>query len=86
MKCFECGSILIKISETVTHPEGSLFPQTTSIFKCSNSECQAQKDKEAAKRRKLFAEKEEADRKRASQRQQKTVKVASEILTKHHNA
>lgn len=84
-KCFQCGSILIQISKIESHPEGSLFPQTTSIFRCSNVECQAQKDKDEAKRMKLQEEKNEADKNRASQRQKRSVKGASEILAKHSN-
>lgn len=82
-KCFQCGSILIQISKVQSHPEGSLFPQTTSIFRCSNVECQAQKDKDEAKRMKLQEEKNEADKNRASQRQKRSVKGASDILAKH---
>lgn len=68
-KCFQCGSPLIEVSKVTTHPEGSLFPQTTSVYRCSDEKCQAEKDKETAKRLKLQEEKELAEKKRAEDRQ-----------------
>lgn len=52
--------------DTVTeHVAGSLFPQTTSTFRCSNQECQEEKDKQTAARIKLQKDKEQAIQKRA---------------------
>jgi len=67
--CFQCGSHLVQISKVTSHPENSLFPQTTSIFRCSNEVCQAEKDKEEEKRLKQQSEKNEAALKRADERQ-----------------
>lgn len=52
-KCFQCGSDLILVSEKSEVLEGSRFPQTTSIYRCSDDKCQEDKDKETAKRIKL---------------------------------
>lgn len=52
-KCFQCGSDLILVSEKSEMLEGSRFPQTTSIYRCSDDSCQQEKDKETAKRIKL---------------------------------
>lgn len=67
-KCFQCGSALIEVSKTTTQLEGSLFPQTTSIYRCSNEACQVEKDREAAKRMKAQQDKEKAEEKRAEDR------------------
>lgn len=48
--CFQCGSSLIFVSERTEKFEGSMFPQTTTIYRCSNLVCQAEKDRETAKR------------------------------------
>ncbi|HKC14391.1 MAG TPA: hypothetical protein VKC89_00285 [Patescibacteria group bacterium] len=52
-KCFQCGSDLILVSEKKETMEGSRFPQTTSIYRCPNTACQEEKDRETAKRIKL---------------------------------
>lgn len=39
--------------------QGSLFPQTTSIYHCSNTVCQQEKDKQEAIRKGLAQEKEQ---------------------------
>jgi hypothetical protein len=39
-------------------PSGSKFSQTTSFYKCSNVDCQKEKDKQTAKRIKLQKEKD----------------------------
>gem|GEM_PF-2627810 len=80
MKCFQCGSPLIQVSKVTAHPEGSLFPQTMSVFRCSNQECQDQKDKEEAKRRKLSEEKAVADQKRADERQKRHDEKVADVL------
>ena len=85
-KCFQCGSPLIEVSKITSHPDGSLFPQTTSIFRCSNEECQAQKDKDEAKRLKLKEDKDEADKKRATDRQKRSEEKALETLLRHGQA
>lgn len=70
-KCFQCGSPLILVSQKTTHPEGSLFPQTVSVYRCSNQECQEQKDKEELKRIKLRDDKLESDKKRAEDKKRR---------------
>lgn len=70
-KCFQCGSVLILVSKKTTHPEGSLFPQTASVYKCSNKACQDQKDKEELKRIKLREEKAELEKKKAEEKKQR---------------
>lgn len=67
-KCFQCGSPLIEISKVTSQPEGSLFPQTVYKFRCSNKECQDQKDKEEAKRIKLRDERVAAEKERKERR------------------
>jgi hypothetical protein len=62
--CFTCGSPLIFISESTELKEGSRFPQTTIKYRCSNQECQDEKDKQTAKRLKVLKEKEINDQKR----------------------
>ncbi len=62
--CFECGSKLILISKVTRKIEGSRFSQTVCEYRCSNSTCQAKKDKEKENRIKLIKEKEKADKKR----------------------
>jgi aspartate carbamoyltransferase regulatory subunit len=65
-KCSTCGSDLITLSTVTEQLEGSKFPQTTTIYRCSNEECQEEKDKQAAKRLQLRKEKEQADERRSS--------------------
>lgn len=66
--CLQCGSKLILVSKVTERLEGSLFPQTTSIYRCSNNECQKEKDKAAAKRAEINNAKVVADKKRAEQK------------------
>jgi hypothetical protein len=67
--CLQCGSKLLLISKVTEQVDGSLFPQTTSIFRCSNNECQEKKDKEAAKRAEATSAKVIADEKRKTARE-----------------
>lgn len=57
-KCYQCGSGLILIKRVTEKTEGSHFPQTLSIYRCSNITCQEEKDKQEEKRLKLQKEKE----------------------------
>lgn len=52
-KCFQCGSELILISQEIVQPEGTRYPQTNSVYRCSDDDCQKKKDKERADRLKL---------------------------------
>ena len=65
-KCSTCGSELIQVSTVTEKLEGSKFPQTTTVYRCSNQECQEEKDKQAAKRLELRKEKEQSDERRAA--------------------
>lgn len=51
--CSQCGSELILVSQEITQPEGTRYPQTNTIYRCSNEECQKKKDKEKVDRLKL---------------------------------
>jgi hypothetical protein len=57
-KCYQCGSELILVKRTTEKTEGSHFPQTISIYRCSNTTCQEEKDRQEEKRIKLKEEKE----------------------------
>lgn len=63
--CFQCGSPLILVSKVTEKMANSLFPQTTSIYRCSNQICQEKTEKETATRIRLQHEKEEAAKERA---------------------
>lgn len=49
-KCFQCSSDLIFVSEVTVQPEGTRYPQTNTVYRCSNDECQKKKDKDKADR------------------------------------
>lgn len=46
------------MSTETTTPDGSRFTQTTTVYKCSNEACQAEIDKQTARRKKLEQDKE----------------------------
>ena len=56
--CNTCNSKLILVSQTTEKLDGSRFPQTTTVYRCSNQECQDEKDKATAKRVKAQADKD----------------------------
>ena len=58
-KCFQCGSKLILIKTWKETTPGGMFPQTFTTYRCSNEECQKQKDKEELKRQQAVKEKED---------------------------
>jgi len=62
--CSICGSSLILISEVTVKPENSRFSQTTRQYRCTNQECQDEKDRQTQKRVQLQQEKEQALQKR----------------------
>ncbi len=53
LKCSVCNSPLIEVSTVTEKVEGSRFPQTTTVYRCSDEKCQEEKDKQTAKRIKL---------------------------------
>lgn len=67
-KCFQCKSKLILISRVTEKIAGSLFPQTTSIYRCSNKACQDLKDQDEEKRIQFRKNKELVDQKRAKEK------------------
>jgi len=67
--CSQCGSPLVLLSEVTELKEGSRFPQTSTTYRCSNESCQAEKDKQTAKRVKMLQDKEKADQKRLEEKQ-----------------
>jgi hypothetical protein len=62
--CFICGSELIVVSSDTTVINNSLFEQTTTVYRCSNKECQDAKDKESERRQKAYAEKKASELRR----------------------
>lgn len=69
--CAECGSKLILINSVTEKLTGTLFPQTTSTYRCSNAECQDRRDKELEKRLKIKQERYDAEQKRLEERKLK---------------
>jgi len=63
-RCFQCGAELIFVSQEIIQPEGTRYPQTNTVYRCSNPACQEKKDKEKAERLKLRLNKEVIDKKR----------------------
>ena len=63
-RCFQCGSELIFVSQEIVQPEGTRYPQTNTVYRCSNPACQEKKDKEKVERLKLRQNKEVIDKKR----------------------
>lgn len=69
--CAQCGSELIVVSTVTEKPEGSLFPQTTTLYRCSNKACQDERDRETEKRLKLKKERAVQEQKRSEERAKK---------------
>lgn len=76
--CSLCGSALILVSKTTSTLEGYRYPQTQTIYRCSNQECQEEKDKETVKRLKLKEDRALADSKREAIRLEKKMKLAKD--------
>jgi len=62
--CSQCESPLIFVSKVTEKTEGSLFPQTTTIYTCSNIPCREETDRETVKRIKLREDRKLAEEKR----------------------
>ncbi|OGH06128.1 MAG: hypothetical protein A2W22_04450 [Candidatus Levybacteria bacterium RBG_16_35_11] len=67
-KCYQCGSELILVKRVTEKTEGSHFPQTLTIYRCSNISCQEEKDRQEEKRIKLKEEKEAEKERRVKAR------------------
>lgn len=52
---------MIKVSKATDTIDGSLFPQTTTTYRCSNKSCQDEIDKQTKKRLQIIKEKEQQD-------------------------
>lgn len=80
--CFHCGSELVKLSEDKETLGNQQSETITIAYKCSDAECQAQKDKraaEAAVKRKELKDREEA---RAKDQAEKKA-LAAAIIAKN---
>jgi hypothetical protein len=70
-KCFQCGSELIFVSQETLRLEGTRYPQTNTIYRCSNEECQKKKDKEKIDRQKQKENRESIEKERMEKIQEK---------------
>ena len=59
--------------------EGYRYPQTSTVYRCSNDTCQEEKDKETAKRMKLKEDRALVDKQREDLRQEKKLKLSLEL-------
>lgn len=66
------------MSSVTEQLSGSLFPQTTSTYRCTNEACQNDRDKETAKRVQQAKEKGIAEEQRKKERQDKKDKLTNE--------
>lgn len=62
--CSQCGSPLVLVSKVTEKLEGYRYPQTSTVYRCSNQPCQEEKDKETAKRIRVKEDRAMADKKR----------------------
>ena len=70
-KCFQCGSDLILIKKETVKLEGTRYPQTNTVYRCSNEDCQKKKDKEHAERQKIREHRESTEKERMEKIQEK---------------
>jgi hypothetical protein len=59
------------ITKTTEKLEGARYPQTTTIYRCTNDECQKEQDRQLEKRMKLRKDKEISDAARINLRNKK---------------
>ncbi len=76
--CFQCGSQLIFVSRETIKPEGTRYPQTNTIYRCSNAACQEKKDKDKADREKLRLNREVTEKERSEKIQERR-KLSQEL-------
>jgi hypothetical protein len=69
--CFQCGSQLIFVSQETVQLEGTRYPQTNTVYRCSNDACQEKKDKDKADRLKLRQTREITEKERTEKIQEK---------------
>lgn len=63
--CRQCNSPLVFVEKTTQKLENSNFETTTTIYKCSNEECQKDIDSKSALRKKATEDQAAAREKRA---------------------
>lgn len=56
------------VSQVTEHMEGAQFPQTSTTYRCSNKECQEERERQTAMRIKLKKERDIATEKRAAEK------------------
>jgi hypothetical protein len=59
--------------------EGYRYAQTSTVYRCSNDSCQAEKDKETAKRLKFKEDRALVDKKREEIKLEKKMKMSLEL-------
>lgn len=77
--CIQCGSKLILINKVTEKLEGSLFPQTSYTFRCTNKECQDRREEEIKKRLKASNDRIEAEKRKLDERQLKRRSIISKL-------
>lgn len=70
---------MILVSKVTEKLEGYRYPQTSTVYRCSNDVCQDEKDKETAKRLKLKEDRELVGKQREELKQQKKMKIALQL-------
>jgi hypothetical protein len=78
-KCSQCGSALILVSKITEKLEGYRYAQTSTVYRCSNQDCQDDKDKETAKRLKFKEDRAQVDKKREELKLEKKMKMNLEL-------
>jgi hypothetical protein len=68
--CSICNAPLVLVSKVTEKTDGMLFPQTMTTYRCTNQECQEEKDRQVEKRQKMVKDKEEAIRLRVEKNMQ----------------
>jgi hypothetical protein len=68
------------VSEETIQPEGSIYAQTNTIYRCSNADCQQEKDKQQAERVEQRQKRADASKKRIEEIQEKR-KIAQKAKT-----
>jgi len=66
------------MSKITNRLEGSLYPQTTSTFRCSNKECQEEKDRQTAKRIKIRDDRALEEKKRLERKSYQKMNKSAE--------
>lgn len=65
------------VSQTTQKFEGAMFPQVTTIYRCSNQECQDERDKQTEIRIKAQESRNANDEKRKEEKIKTKLKIAS---------